>query len=70
MAALFDSMSQKMVEVQEGEYKVPFGTVVVRKTDYGYKIVIHIDGREIGRSFAKQLALSLLGPYATRERIA
>lgn len=64
-------MSQKLAEpLEEGEYKTQFGAVIIRKTDSGYKIIIQINSKEIGKNLAKQIALSLVGPYLTRERIA
>jgi hypothetical protein len=70
MVELATAMSQKLAESLEGEYKTSFGTIVVRRTDGGYKIVIHIDDREIGKNLARQIALSVIGPYLARERIA
>jgi hypothetical protein len=70
MVALIANMFQKLDETLEGEYKTPFGAVIVRRTDGGYKIIIQIDDRVIGRNVARQIALSLLSPYLARERIA
>jgi len=49
--------------IKEGEYETQFGKVFVKKTDEGYKIIIHINGKKLGRQLAKQIAHSLIGPY-------
>jgi hypothetical protein len=49
--------------IKEGEYETQFGKVVIKKTDEGYKIIIHINGKRLGRQLAKQIAHSLIGPY-------
>jgi hypothetical protein len=49
--------------IKEGEYETQFGKVVVKKTDDGYKIIIHINGKKLGRQLARQIAYSLIGPY-------
>jgi hypothetical protein len=51
------------VELKEGEYEVPFGKVVIERTDNGFKIVIHVSGKKLGQQLAKQIAYSLIGPY-------
>jgi hypothetical protein len=49
--------------IKEGEYETQFGKVVVKKTDDGYKIIIHINGKKLGWQLARQIAYSLIGPY-------
>jgi hypothetical protein len=49
--------------IKEGEYETQFGKVFIKKTDEGYKIIIHINGKKLGRQLAKQIAYSLIGPY-------
>jgi pyruvate/2-oxoglutarate/acetoin dehydrogenase E1 component len=67
MSASAVAMSTKMVEeLREGEYEVPFGRVSITRTGDGYKIVIYINERELGRNAAKQIAFSLIGPYLRR----
>jgi phospholipid N-methyltransferase len=56
--------------LKEGEYETQFGKVLVKKTDDGYKIVIHINGKKLGRQLAMQIAYSLIGPYIAKERVA
>jgi len=57
-------------ELKEGEYEVPFGKVIISRTGDGYKIVVYINERELGRNAAKQIAFSLVGPILKREQIA
>jgi len=57
-------------ELKEGEYDVPFGKVIISKNSDGYKIVVYINERELGRNAAKQIAFSLVGPILKREQIA
>ena len=57
-------------ELKEGEYETQFGKIVVDKTGDGYKITIYINERALGRNMAKQIALSMVGPYLRREQIA
>jgi hypothetical protein len=56
--------------IKEGEYETQFGKVVVRKTDDGYKIIVYINGRKLGRQLVSQIAYSLIGSYIARERTA
>ena len=63
MAALLD-------DLKEGEYETQFGKVIINRTGDGYKIVIYINERELGRGIAKQIALSIVGPFLKREQIA
>jgi len=56
------------IELKEGEYEVPFGRVVIERTDSGFKIVIHISGKKLGQQLAKQIAHTLVGPYIARGR--
>jgi hypothetical protein len=50
----------KMEELGEGEYKAPFGRVVVSRTDGGYKIVVYINEKPLGKSAVKEIAQPLL----------
>jgi hypothetical protein len=52
--------------LKEGEYETQFGKVVISRSDNGYKIVIYINERELGRNIANQIALSIVGPYIGR----
>jgi hypothetical protein len=57
-------------DIKEGEYETQFGKVVVSRSGDGYKITIYINERELGRNIAKQIAVSLVGPYLKKEQIA
>jgi hypothetical protein len=74
MPASAIAMSTKMAAleelIKEGEYDTPFGRVLITRTDSGYRVVISINEREIGRNMARQLIYSLVGPYLRREQIA
>ncbi len=50
----------KMEELEEGEYEAPFGRVVVSRTDGGYKIVVYISEKSLGKSAVKEIVQSLL----------
>jgi hypothetical protein len=50
----------KLEELEEGEYEVPFGRFVVKRTDSGYKIVIYISEKALGKSAVKQILQSFL----------
>jgi hypothetical protein len=66
MSASAIAMSTKMAaldDLKEGEYETQFGRVTISRTGDGYKIVIYINEKELGRSIAKQIALSMVGPY-------
>jgi len=66
MSASAVAMSTKMAaldDLKEGEYETQFGRVTISRTSDGYKIVIYINERELGRGIAKQIALSMVGPY-------
>ena len=52
----------KLEELEEGEYEVPYGRVVVSRVDGGYKIVVYINERALGRNAAKQILSSFLAP--------
>jgi len=69
-AVAVSTKTANLEELKEGEYEVPFGTVIVTKTSYGYKIVIYIDEKRLGRNMANQIALSMVGPYLRREQLA
>jgi len=56
--------------IKDGEYETQFGKVSIKKTDDGYKITIHINGKKLGRQLATQIAHSLIGPYITARREA
>jgi len=62
------ALSVDEVELKEGEYEVPFGKVAVKRTDSGFKIVIHVNGKKLGQQMAKQIAYSLVGPYIAKGR--
>ena len=73
MSASAVAMSTKMAaldDLKEGEYETQFGRVTISRTGDGYKIVIYINERELGRGIAKQIALSIVGPFLKREQIA
>jgi hypothetical protein len=73
MSASAVAMSTKMAaldDLKEGEYETQFGRVTISRTGDGYKIVIYINEKELGRSIAKQIALSMVGPYLRKEQIA
>ena len=48
----------KLEELEEGEYEVPYGRVAVTRVDGGYKIVIYIDEKALGKNAAKQILQS------------
>jgi hypothetical protein len=50
----------KMEELREGEYRAPFGRVVVRRTDGGYKIVVYINEKVVEKDAVKEIVQSLL----------
>jgi len=52
----------KLEELKEGENKAPFGRVVIRRTDGGYKVVAYISERELEKNEVKQMIKSLLNP--------
>jgi len=52
----------KLEELEEGEYELPYGRVVVSRTDGGFKIVIYIDERALGKNAARQILQSFLAP--------
>jgi hypothetical protein len=61
----------KLEELKEGEYETQFGRISISRFGDGYKIIIYINERELGRNIAKQIALSIVGPYLNRkEQIA
>jgi len=49
----------KLEELEEGEYEVPYGRVAVSRADGGYKIVIYISERALGKAAARQILQSL-----------
>jgi hypothetical protein len=53
--------------LKEGEYETQFGKIVIDKIEGGYKITFYINGAELGRNLAKQIALSLVGPYLAKK---
>ena len=57
-------------ELKEGEYETQFGRIIISRTGDGYKIIIYINEKDLGRSIAKQIALSMVGPYLRKEQIA
>jgi len=69
-AVAVSTKTANLEELKEGEYDVPFGTVIVSRTSYGYKIVVYIDEKRLGRNMANQIALSMVGPYLRREQLA
>jgi len=52
----------KLEELEEGEYEAPFGRVAVSRANDGYKIVIHIDARTMGKTAARQILQQFLAP--------
>jgi len=52
----------KLEELEEGEYELPYGRVAVSRADGGYKIVVYIDERALGKNAAKQILQSFLAP--------
>jgi len=56
-------------DLKDGEYETQFGKVVISSTDSGYKIYIYIDGKKLGRNMAKQIALSMIGPYLREQAV-
>jgi len=49
----------KLEELREGEYELPFGRVSVSRVDGGYRIVIYIDERAVGKAVAAQMLQTL-----------
>jgi len=49
----------KLEELEEGEYELPYGRVAVSRADGGYKIVIYIDEKALGKTAARQILQSL-----------
>jgi hypothetical protein len=58
----------KLEELGEGEYKTPFGRVVVSRTDGGYKIVVYINEKSLGKSAVKEIVQPLLTSAAAKRR--
>jgi hypothetical protein len=56
----------KLETLEEGEYEMPFGKVIVSRADGGYKITIYINERAVGRAVAAQILQSLLAGGAGR----
>ena len=52
----------KLEMLEEEEYEAPFGRVVVSKTDGGYKIVVYVSEKALGKGAVKRLLRSLLAP--------
>jgi len=50
----------KLEMLEEGEYELPYGKVVVSRSGGGYKIVIYIDEKTVGRAAAEQILKSFL----------
>jgi len=50
----------KMEVLEEGEYETPYGRVIVRRVDGGYKIVIYVDEKALGKATARQIVKSFL----------
>ncbi len=46
--------------LEEEEYKVPFGKVIVSQAGDGYKIVVCINEKSLGKSTVKEIVQSLL----------
>ena len=53
-------MAAKMLKLEEGEYEVPFGRVAVSRADGGYKIVVYVSEKALGKSAVRQMLQSLL----------
>jgi hypothetical protein len=56
------SKLMKLEELEEGEYRAPFGRVVVNRVDGGYKIVVYINEKSLGENTVKQILQSFLSP--------
>ena len=50
----------KLEELEEGEYELPYGRVTVSRTDGGYKIVVYVNEKALGKSAVRQMLQSLL----------
>ena len=50
----------KLEELEEGEYNAPFGRVTVSRADGGYKIVVYVSEKALGKSAVRQMLQSLV----------
>lgn len=50
----------KLETLEEGEYEMPFGKVIVSRADGGYKITIYINEKAVGKAMAAQILQSFL----------
>lgn len=57
----------KLEELKEGKYEAPFGRVVVNRVDGGYKIVVYINEKSLGKNTMTQIVQSLLSFAASGE---
>ena len=49
-------------ELREGEYEVPYGRILIRRVDGGYKIEIFINSKTLTDATAKQIVRSFMSP--------
>jgi hypothetical protein len=49
-------------KLEEGEYETQFGKVSISRTDGGYKIVVHVSEKALGKNTVKQMLQPLLAP--------
>jgi hypothetical protein len=57
----------KLEELKEGKYEAPFGRLVVNRVDGGYKIVVYINEKSLGKNTMTQIVQSLLSFAASGE---
>ncbi len=50
----------RLEELEEGEYKAPFGRVIVSRVGDGYKIVAYIDEKALKKNTVKQILQQFL----------
>ena len=58
----------RLEELEEGEYETPFGRVVVNRVDGGYKIVVYVNEKELGKTAARQILQPFLA-YASGGKV-
>ncbi len=55
-------------ELEEGEYEAPFGRVVVKRVDGGFKIVAYVDEKALGKNTVKQILQQFLAQASGNEK--
>jgi len=56
------SKLSRLEELREGEYEAPYGRIIIRRMDGGYKIEIYINSKALTDAAAKQILRSFMYP--------